>query len=601
MSQGKAERNVLMDELISEEIEIAKAIPGEHKAACPRCSHRRPGMRDMVVRINSAVTTAEAKCSNCLFTVTVGDKNAAEPQHVERTIPKEFVAPEGAAPERSEYPANVLKFFERHGIKEWAAKAAKVAFDSEIQALQFPYFEDAKLVNMHTVTFPEGKGSFQRGGKPVFYGIDATKPAQPIIIVDGELNQLALASLGVTNVIGVPKCAPASKNDEAFQFLAHAEELLKSSSKITLATPAGKDGDALRAELARRIGAAKCYIIELPQNVTDIAQLVATLGEDVALDVINSASAFPITGIYEVTDFEDTLLSYFEHGMSSGVSTGWENLDEFYTVMLGELDVVTGIPNMGKSEWLDALMVNLAVNHGWRFGIFSPENMKEGHTTKLIEKRTQQSIMPGHPNRMSRDTFLSGAQWVSNHFVFILGDDEQNLPTLEWLLDRARSAVLRYGIKGLVLDPWNEIEHTRPQGMSETDYISLALSKIKRFARNHEVKVWIVAHPQKMQVDPKTGLHRIPSLYDISGSAHWANKVDNGIVIHRDTSADDTTIVVLRKVRHKHVGRKGETRLVYQSGSGTFSPAPDATKGSTSSGYGEPLEGDSDLIIIDAP
>ena len=88
----------------------------------------------------------------------------------------------------------------------------------------------------------------------------------------------------------------------------------------------------------------------------------------------------------------------------------------------------------------------------------------------------------------------------------------------------------RYGIRGLVIDPYNELDHQRPLHMTETEYVSQMLTKIKRFAQHNDVHVWFVAHPRQLQGwrgEP-------PNLYDISGSAHFINKADNGIVIHRN-------------------------------------------------------------------
>ena len=92
----------------------------------------------------------------------------------------------------------------------------------------------------------------------------------------------------------------------------------------------------------------------------------------------------------------------------------------------------------------------------------------------------------------------------------------------------------RYGIRGLVIDPYNELDHQRPLHMTETEYVSQMLTKIKRFAQHNDVHVWFVAHPRQLQGwrgDP-------PNLYDISGSAHFINKADNGIVIHRNRDPD---------------------------------------------------------------
>jgi len=86
-----------------------------------------------------------------------------------------------------------------------------------------------------------------------------------------------------------------------------------------------------------------------------------------------------------------------------------------------------------------------------------------------------------------------------------------------------------YGIRGLVIDPYNELDHQRPSNVSETEYVSQMLTKIKRFAQHYDVATWFVCHPKQMQ--NWTG--GAPNLYDISGSAHFVNKADVGLVVHR--------------------------------------------------------------------
>ena len=47
---------------------------------------------------------------------------------------------------------------------------------------------------------------------------------------------------------------------------------------------------------------------------------------------------------------------------------------------------MTGYTHSGKSEFLDALLVNMARLHGWRFAICSFENPPAQHIAKLAEK-----------------------------------------------------------------------------------------------------------------------------------------------------------------------------------------------------------------------
>jgi twinkle protein len=106
--------------------------------------------------------------------------------------------------------------------------------------------------------------------------------------------------------------------------------------------------------------------------------------------------------------------------------------------------------------------------------------------------------------------------------------------------------------------------------MNETEYISQLLGQLKRFAVNHDVHVFVVAHPVKMsRVDGKPP--SAPTLYDISGSANWANKCDVGLAVHRpDFDGAEVEIHIL-KVRHKWVGKPGGISLRYDRITGRYS------------------------------
>jgi hypothetical protein len=45
-----------------------------------------------------------------------------------------------------------------------------------------------------------------------------------------------------------------------------------------------------------------------------------------------------------------------------------------------------GVPNSGKSEWLDALCMNLAMQAGWSIAMCSFEKNPKGHARNLLEK-----------------------------------------------------------------------------------------------------------------------------------------------------------------------------------------------------------------------
>ncbi len=66
----------------------------------------------------------------------------------------------------------------------------------------------------------------------------------------------------------------------------------------------------------------------------------------------------------------------------------------------------------------------------------------------------------------------------------------------------------------------------------------------------------------------------VPTLYDISGSANFANKADLGIVVHRDWREGRTAVEIhVKKVRFKSVGRVGIVPLYYDRATGRYEAA----------------------------
>lgn len=582
----------MIDGLIKQNIRLKNHDTGPHKTTCPRCSHTRKDKKDPCLWVNiQHENLALWKCHNCFWTGAAGDVASGEKREEKR----EYKKPEAPATPAG-MPANMLSYIHKRGITDEVIKRNRLYHENH--SICFPYYVHGELINVKYRTVDK-KFRLAAGARLVFYGYDDCRGKDEIIIVEGEFDKLALEVCGLKNVLSVPNGAPARvkegddiKNTGAFEYLGHAEEMIHGAKKVIIAVDNDKAGHNLKYELARRIGIEKCWIVEWPHK--DANDTLLELGVDVVLDCIKDAKPHPIKGLYRVDEFENQLEEYFTEGMKSGVPTGWDPLDKLYTIMPGELDVITGVPNSGKSEFLDALMINLARNEDWKFVIFSPEHRKEHHVSKLVEKIVGKPTSPVDSNRMALDEFMSGASWISEHFYFIVSDDDECLPTLDWSLEKASQAIFRYGCNAFVLDPWNEIEHDMPNGASEHLYIGKALAKIKRWQRKHNVKVWIVAHPTKIHSD-KDGKMRVPSLYDIAGSSNWANKIDNGIVIHRSEDAADSTEIYLKKVRNKHVGRRGMCSLKYDKSTGQYS-VPSNWKTSTPAYYGN--EGD-DMVTFD--
>ena len=166
----------------------------------------------------------------------------------------------------------------------------------------------------------------------------------------------------------------------------------------------------------------------------------------------------------------------FVKGTGKGTSTGYSNVDEIYTVAEGQLTVVTGYPSSGKSNFVDQLMVNLGRTNDWKFALCSFENQPEIHISRLMEIYKEKRFFDGS-HRMTEAEKDEAFKWVEEHFMFL--DSESVEPaTIESILERAKIAVARTGIRGLVIDPYNYIDNK--SNMAETEFISNMLTESKR-------------------------------------------------------------------------------------------------------------------------
>ncbi|MCP3704832.1 MAG: topoisomerase, partial [Alteromonas sp.] len=256
----------------------------------------------------------------------------------------------------------------------------------------------------------------------------------------------------------------------------------------------------------------RCWIVKWPDGCKDANDVLVRDGKQALQNCIESAVPAPIEGLFAANECALAVRALYEEGLTGGASTGWIGLDMFYTVKPGEFTVITGVPNHGKTKFQTALMVNLAISSEWKFAVFSPENTPAGFIAHLASLYHGKPFRKGLTQRMTAEELETVLVWVNEHFCFIQPPDEEL--TIVDILIKAKQSVARYGINGLVIDPWNDIDHSRPSGMTGTEYISDCLTKIRRFAKKYNVHIWLVAHPAKMYKDA-AGNYPVPTPYDI--------------------------------------------------------------------------------------
>jgi twinkle protein len=465
----------------------------------------------------------------------------------------------------------VEKWFLSRGIHHGALRAGGVF--SEVrdgsEVIVFPYRRRGRIVNQKY----RGHGKrfwMDAGGELIPWNIDCLQSSPDhVYFVEGEMDALAFIEAGIWNVISVPNGAaptkeqpgdvPEPEQDDGFRYLWNCREEL-AGRRIVLAGDSDAPGVRLRHSLVARLGRANCDIVDWPEGCKDANDYLLEVGPEAFAEYVRaSRKPYPIRGLWAWNDVLPT-------PPMETLDIGIPLLRQHVRLARGTVSLVTGIPNHGKSALVKQLACQMIKLHGWNVTIAS------------FEDRVYANLMPELLRIMSGQgpslepwvvaARADAALVLAKHLSFIADEGYVDEPmTLKWFVDIARDAKARFGTAMLIVDPWNEIEHLWGRDQNETQYIGEALRDLRRLAVELDMHIMIVAHPTKV-LDGQA-----PGLYHVSGSAHWANKVDVGLVVHQPhfgQGPGGPTEVYIRKIKRAELGQRGIVTLQFNAANDSF-------------------------------
>jgi twinkle protein len=524
---------------------------GEIYTLCPKCSHTRKKAKDKCLSVN--LDKRVWHCNHCNWSGYLREER------------QQIVYSKPEWKNKTELPEKVVKYFEGRGIRqetltkmqitagsEWMPQAGK-----EVNTIQFNYFRNAELIN---IKYRDGAKNFKlhKDAELIFYNIDSIKETDTAIITEGEIDCLAFIEAGIDYVVSVPNGANPAKNNLAY--LDNCYEYFEHKKCIIIATDNDNNGRKLRDELAERLGQERCKYLEFGKY-KDANDLIQAEGIEGLHACKNAAKDFPLQGVFTISDIEDDIQDMYENGLDKGVSLDIE--DFTLNIVKGYITVVTGIPGHGKSDFVDFMALRLKKLAGWNGAFYSPENKPTKlHVSKLVRKLIGKDWEGS--SRVTPDELSMSMDYLDRSFWFIKPENDF---TIDSILTSVKQLKLKHGIDYFVIDAWNKLEHRYTD--SETKHIGETLDKLAIFCEVYNVHCFLVAHPTKMEKEKDSMLYKVPTLYNISGSANFFNKVDNGISVYRNFIEKKTTVFI-QKVKFTHWGMVGSCEFDYDVPSGRY-------------------------------
>ncbi len=531
---------------------------GKTQGTCPLCSSTRKPENQKQKCASYDWERGLGTCHNCdkSFQLhTYERKGKSEKTYVK---PESFVV--------QEVGTKVEEWFKTRGISRKTLHELRVTEGSEYMpqtgkaenVIKFNYFMGDDLIN---VKYRDGRKNFKlyKGAEKVFYNIDSIVGYEYCILVEGEMDVLALHEAGISNVISVPNGATLNTNN--LEYLDACIDYFEDKEKIILATDSDEAGIALQTELIRRLGSEVCFLATF-DDCKDANEYLIKHGPEKLVSRITNAKPVPLENVTTFRDIEDEITDFVRNGFKPGFQVGLSNFDDIFSTYTGQFITVTGIPSSGKSDFVDRMVVGYNRNYEWKTAFASPENQPTYlHAHKLMRK-----CWGGMPT--AADIYSDRWNQIADHCNTNFFHIDMERYTLEAVLKKGAELVKRKGIKCLVIDPFNKVRSNDQSGDVNV-YTLEYLQKIETFAKKYDVLVIVVAHPTKMYKDANGKIEE-PTMYNIKGGGEWYDASYHGLLIHRDYEAKTVKAKVL-KVKFQNLGENGaEAHFKWQPDSGDY-------------------------------
>ena len=524
-----------------EEYNIHKIKEGAKTSTCPVCSESRKKKNDKCMSV--FWDTGLGQCNHCGETTQLHTFKKKE-------VVKNYVKPQISI-HQSPYSDSFLNYMlSVRRINESTLKRFKITeqkewmpqVKGERNCICFNYYLNNELIN---IKYRDGQKNFKlyKGAEKIFYNLDQIRTETKCIIVEGEFDALSFGEAGINYVVSVPNGFTAQGNIN-LDYLDDYYDYFGNKEKIYLALDNDEAGLNGQKELIRRLGAEKCYLVNF-KDCKDSNEYLIKYGVAKLRETLEDAKPVPLDNIETLRDFENELDDFFINGCPKGYESGIRDLDEIYSIEDGQYCVVTGTPQSGKSEVVDAICLWYSLKYGFKTAFCSPENKpNKFHSAKIIKK-----VLGSTPTDIQNKNYKLAKEFVNDHFTHIEYEDGYDL---ESVLKKFAELVKRKGIKVFVIDPFNKVKLKGASG-NINEYTNEYLNLIDVFCKKYSCFVYLVMHPVKMAKEEGKETYMMPTAYNIKGGGEVFDMSYHILGIVKDKERGLVRLHTL-KVKFQHLG-----------------------------------------------
>ena len=411
-----------------------------------------------------------------------------------------------------------------------AIRAYKIG-EKQGEIVVFPYYspnDELRMVKYRSIKDKSKTWTGPKGAGKCLFGLQAVDPGDTeLFITEGELDAMVLWDLGfhATSVPFGAKWSESGRTDPNQEWIEAAFDWMADFIKVFLCLDSDEAGQRATADIIRKTGRARTYVIDWPDGVKDANEylLAGYEGSDFYDSLYLNARDLDPPSLKRAGDYREAVWECFypEGGVEPGDDPPWAIPIKFRPA---EVTVWTGYSKNGKTVLLNHMLINFA-DLGSRVCLCSLEMKPE----KNLQNIVRQSLGKQKPE--DEKEFHEAMDWV--HGYFWIYDKVGSVAHAE-LLDAFGYAAKKYGIKHFVIDSLMKLTVDEEDNTSQKEFMNCLCN----FAVEYDCHVHLVAHSKKPS-DRRPEIKYWPGKHDVRGSVHVTDLAHNVVCVWRNREKEN--------------------------------------------------------------
>lgn len=404
-------------------------------------------------------------------------------------------------PKEIESKPKAIEYLLKRGISEETTKRYKITTQTNNDnVLVFPFYDEQgvlQFVKYRKIDFSKAKDKnkewCEKDTKPILFGMAQCLDFDWLIITEGQIDSLSVATCGFKNVVSVPTGALG------FTWLANCWDWINQFKEIVVFGDCEKGQITLIDTLEKRLPKKRIRCVRVDDYLCekDANDILCKYGKDAIIHAIENAELREVKYVKRLADVSSVNVSDLPK-----IKTGIQTLDRICGgLLLGHVTLLSGKRGEGKSTFMSQIVAEAIEQNNATF-VYSGE-LPNYHFKNWLDMQIAgtENISSKLNEYGDREYFISPeTQKRINHWyydkAFIFDNSAVTEDDYAGLLEVITSSICRYNIKLVCIDNLMtaiDLDNNTDLYRQQSSFVK----SLEKLAQQYDVAIILVAHPKK--------------------------------------------------------------------------------------------------------